>query len=178
MARAHLYHEHEESNVFEKLNPWYEHPWASNFCGPSHGFSPNHGTHKLIHPTTLVRPAILDENDAERSLQLVAVDPRTRHLASMTRDSDLADKLKNVEYELLRVPAHFPDRGGQVVYRDRCDYFFASDNQPVPDDICHLLESETIEQIAFRAPYPGEKFRPNFRVATQAKALARLALNC
>lgn len=171
MAQQAVFNVFRETHFFESLEPLAEHPWASNFSGPSHGFSANHATAWPVYPTTLVSPAIFDENDAERSLQLMAVDPNTRQLASMTRDSDFVDKLKDVHYELLRVAPFFGIRSGQSVFRNGDEYYFSSDNALVPDDICHALESKPLDQVAFRAPYPGELPRANFRVSTKYKRL-------
>lgn len=96
----------------------------------------------------------VDESDIEGSLELVCIDKKSRHVASMTPDSDGAN---TVRYEILK------DANGRFAYRDGTQYFWEGGRTQLSDAEVRGLQRTPVNQLTFRRAQPGEQLRNAFR---------------
>ena len=112
-------------------------------------------THKFV-PTGSV-----DENNAEKSMGLTAIDAKGRHVVSMVEGSE---KSNRVSYETLRLPESIGgEHAGKHVYREGSDYFFEGSSDKVEAELVAKLEHSPVETVVMRRSKEGEHQRQGFR---------------
>ena len=106
---------------------------------------------------------VVTENDIEHSLSLVCVDKNSRHVASMTKGSETANR---VGYETLQMPSTpAGPNAGRFAYRDGTQFFFEGTRTEIPAADAARLKSTalTTENLTFRRAATGEQLRSDFR---------------
>ncbi|MDP2344234.1 MAG: proprotein convertase P-domain-containing protein [Deltaproteobacteria bacterium] len=103
----------------------------------------------------------VDENDAEETMGLVAIDKNSRHVVSMTKGSETANR---VGYETLQMPASGPN-AGRFAYRDGTQFFFEGTRTEIPAADAAKLKSTSVttENLVFRRAASTEQLRADFR---------------
>ncbi len=105
----------------------------------------------------------VNENDAEHSLGLVAIDKNSRHTVSMTVGSETANR---VAYEVLQMPASVGGAdAGRYAYRDGTQVFWEGTRTEIPAADAGKLKGTavTTENLTFRRKDNTEQLRQNFR---------------
>ncbi len=105
----------------------------------------------------------VDENNIEKSLELVAIDKDSRHVVSMTKDSVNSPRPK---YETIQIdPRIASSHGGKYVYWDsKADkYFFEGTREEVPPELHSKFIRKPVREVVFRRPKEGEELREGFR---------------
>lgn len=93
------------------------------------------------------------EENVEESLELIAIEKRTRDVVSMTPDSDSSN---TVRYETLK-------SGGRAAYRDGTQYFWQGTRSELTTaEITALVRTPTTN-LTFRRAASGEQTRDGFR---------------
>ena len=100
------------------------------------------------------------ENDAEKSLELMAIDKQTRHVVSMTKDSE--DDVQTVRYETLQVSVD-GEHKDKFVYRDGDKFFFENSGEAVPEAATKDLNATPAGEVTFRRALENEEPRDDFR---------------
>lgn len=103
----------------------------------------------------------VSENDCEKSLELMAIDDGSRHVVSMTKDSEKANA---VRYETLQIPEGAAgEHAGKFVYRDGDKHYFEGTGAEVPAELVQNLKRTPVKTVVFRRALEAEKPRSNFR---------------
>lgn len=103
----------------------------------------------------------VEEENCEKSLELVAIDKGSRRVASMTKDSDGANF---VAYETLQLPASFGGpNAGKAAFRDGNDYFVEGTRTALSAAEVKALVRTAANELTFRRAQPGEQLRAGFR---------------
>ena len=114
----------------------------------------------FIYTKKYVTSGKVDENNAEKSMGVIAIDKETRDVVSMTKGSESG---LNASYETLKVAADGGEHAGKAVYRDGDKHYFAGGKEEVPADLVAKLESTPANEIVFRKLKDDEKLREDFR---------------
>lgn len=117
----------------------------------------------FIFTNKYVPNGAVKENDAEHSLGLVAIDKKSRHVISMTKGSEHANR---VGYETLQIPSSAGGaNAGRQVYRDGSQYFFQGTRTELSAAEVAQLKSTPVthEDIVFRRKGNTEQLRQDFR---------------
>ncbi len=103
----------------------------------------------------------VNENDAEHSLGLVAVDKKTRQVVSLTKGSEHANQ---VSYETLQLPATGAN-ASRFAYRDGSQYFLAGTRTELSAAEAATLKPASVshDDVVFRRKGNTEQLRQNFR---------------
>ncbi len=99
----------------------------------------------------------VDENDIEGSLDLVAIDKSSRHVASMTKDSDNSNSAR---YEVLSSSQNGAERWA---YRDGTQVFWEGGRTELTAAEVGALKHTPVDTITFRRAASGEQLRQSFR---------------
>lgn len=103
----------------------------------------------------------VEEENIEKSLELVAIDKGSRHVASMTRDSDGTNF---VAYETLQIPAaHGGPNAGRFAFRDGNDHFVEGTRTALSAAEVSALVRTPVDELTFRRAQAGEPLRTGFR---------------
>jgi subtilisin-like proprotein convertase family protein len=105
----------------------------------------------------------MDENDAEGTMGLVAIDKKSRNVISMTKGSETANR---VTYETLQLPASAGGaNAGRQVYRDGTQYFFQGTRTELSAAEAAAVKGTPVnhEAIVFRRKENTEQLRADFR---------------
>ena len=103
----------------------------------------------------------VDENNAEKTMGLTAIDSKSRHIVSMVESTE---KSNRVQYETLRLPENLDsDKAGKYVYRDGKDYFIEGQPDKLSADLVAKLQHKPVESLVMRRTGTGEHQRQNFR---------------
>ena len=105
----------------------------------------------------------VDENNAEETMGLVAIDKASRHVVSMTAGSETANR---VSYETLQFPATpAGPNASRFAYRDGTQFFFEGTRTEIPAADAALLKSTKVgtENLVFRRAATTEQLRADFR---------------
>jgi subtilisin-like proprotein convertase family protein len=98
------------------------------------------------------------EDNIEDSLELVAIDKGSRHVVSMTPDSDQSN---SVRYETLQVKGGPND--GKYAFRDGTQYFVEGTRTELSAAEVSSLKRTPTSNVTFRRQQDGEQLRRNFR---------------
>ena len=105
----------------------------------------------------------VNENDAEHSMGLVAIDKASRKVISMTEGSEHAVR---VSYERLELPASAGGaNAGRAVYRDGSQFFFEGTRTELSAAEAGKLKRTPVshDDVVFRRKGNSEQLRQNFR---------------
>jgi hypothetical protein len=103
----------------------------------------------------------VEEENIERSLELVAIDKASRRVVSMTPDSDGANF---VAYETLQVPAtQGGPHAGRAAFRDGNQYFVEGTRTALSSAEVQSLVRTPVDELTFRRALAGEQLRTGFR---------------
>lgn len=103
----------------------------------------------------------VDENDAENTLGLVAIDKKTRQVVSLTKGSEHANR---VSYETLQLP-NSGANGNRFAYRDGAQYFLAGTRTELSAAEAATLKPVAVshDDVVFRRKGNTEQLRQDFR---------------
>lgn len=103
----------------------------------------------------------VDPKDVERCLGLSAIDQASRHIVSMTLDTENTFSLK---YETLQVPStNRTGHSGKFVYRDGRNYFLEGTRTRIPPNVIRTLMHREVEKVVLARPKSMEQIRGNFK---------------
>ncbi|MDA0713170.1 MAG: hypothetical protein O2897_04195 [bacterium] len=114
----------------------------------------------FLYTTQYTVSGFVDENDAERSLDLRAIDAQSRHTVSMTESSEKSNK---ISYYILQIPETAKRNAGRFAYRDNDNYYFEDNNEIMSPKDIKLLKEKYSSEIVLRPFIGNEKPRANFR---------------
>lgn len=102
------------------------------------------------------------ENDAEKTIGLVAIDKDSRNVVSV-RKSSLHSP--NPTFETIKVGADGGDHAGkQVAWNNSTDkYTFQGTSEEVPAELLDKLERTPVRNVTFRRAEDGEQLRDGFK---------------
>lgn len=95
----------------------------------------------------------VDEQNIEESLELIAIDSKSRHIASIDPQTDLSLSPSYVVFQYRGMP----------VYRDKNQYFFEDSHKALSKEEVFQLQNKPAEKIVFRRPKNNEAYRTGFR---------------
>ena len=113
-----------------------------------------------IYTKKYVTSGKVDENNAEKSMGIIAIDKSNRNVVSMTEGSEQGMR---VSYETLSVPQGEGEHAGKAVYRDGDKHYFQGGREEVPADLVTKLDRKPVDEVVFRKLKDGEQLRENFR---------------
>lgn len=103
----------------------------------------------------------VDENNAEKSIGLMAMSKESRHIVSMAKGSESGN---NVSYETLQVPEQpAGEHAGKFAYRSGDKHYFEGTQIEVPADLVAKLIATPVDEIILRRTEGDEKPRADFR---------------
>jgi subtilisin-like proprotein convertase family protein len=117
----------------------------------------------FIFSNKYVPHGTVEENDIEHSLDLVAIAKTNRHVVSMTKGSETANR---VGYEVLQMPASAGGAdAGRYAFRDGTQYFWEGTRTEIPAAEAAKLKGTPVktEDLTFRRKGNSEQLRQDFR---------------
>lgn len=114
----------------------------------------------FLYTTQYTESGFVDENDAECSLNLRAIDAISRHTVSMTEGSEKSNK---ISYYVLQIPETAQRNAGRFAYRDKDNYYFEDTHEAMSSKDVKLLREKYSSEIVLRPFIGDEKPRADFR---------------
>lgn len=103
----------------------------------------------------------VDENNAEKTMNLTAISSESRHVVSMVESTE---KSNRVRYETLQLPEGVGgENAGKFVYRDGKDYFVEGSTTKLDQSLVSKLEHKSVSELVMRRTGAGEHQRQGFR---------------
>ena len=110
-------------------------------------------THKYV------TSGAVDENDAEKTMGLVAIDKTNRHVVSMTPET--AARNRGVQYETLKITTG--EHAGKYAYRSGDAVMVEGTQTKLSAADSASLYREAVSNVVFRRAVDGESLRDGFR---------------
>ncbi len=102
----------------------------------------------------------VDENNAEKTMGLIAMDKDSRHIVSMKKGQEHSSR---VSYETLQLPASVGgEHAGKYAYRSGDKLYFEGSKTEVPAELADKLVAKTAGELVFRRA-DNEEIRTGFR---------------
>jgi hypothetical protein len=104
----------------------------------------------------------VQEEDAEKSLGLVAIDKKSRNTVSIAPNT-LNSTLPSYETIQIKPNAGGPHAGKHVLWDNKTDkYYFEGTRQEVPAELHSKFDRRPVDKVVFRRAQEGEQLREGF----------------